>query len=632
MNKILAKIISFFVPLSMLVSSFFGLPSAYIEYENPEKYDPTLGQIVVDNDLSLPRITLIQNNSSDYVIVRGENATPAEITAAETLQDYLNQITDVKLPILLETAPEQTKEIVVGKTNREGTATYTVDRTKLGDEGLKIFAFQEKLVITGGEQRGTLYGVYTFLEEVLGCRWFTKDFIVVPQVESVSVRRSLDIEQIPIFEFRDLSWGPTYNEAFSVAQKNNSNFTTTLTEKNGGGVIGIGLGHSFGYQLPVDTYFASHPEYYALNDDGEREPTQPCLTNPEVLQIVTKSVMNSLRANPNADFISVSQNDNPHFCKCDNCRMVDEAEGSPAGSLMRFVNNVSAEVEKEFPNICVQTLIYDHTRKAPTITTPNDNVIIHICSGDSCFSHPLSEGCLKDPFGNTFTQDLESWKKIADKIYVYDYTTNFSHYSAPHPNFGVLQENMQYFAQSNVSGVWAEGCGQLQNNGEFSHLRSYLLSKLLWDPYTDMEKHINEFMLAYYGDGYQYIKRFIDFSDKRGKLDHLTMWSKPSKSVYFSVADLKKFDQWWNEAEKLAKNDFELTNLEASKIQIRYYKSFTQKCEFSMFKNTAAEGEALYNDFVRFGIDRVGTGSYKLLKPREEIDFSKPIREWRVDA
>ncbi|HZK38647.1 MAG TPA: hypothetical protein VFD23_00680, partial [Clostridia bacterium] len=85
-------------------------------------------------------------------------------------------------------------------------------------------------------------------------------------------------------------------------------------------------------------------------------------------------------------------------------------------------------------------------------------------------------------------------------------------------------------------------------------------------------------------------------------------------------------------AEKLAKNDFELTNLEASKIQIRYYKSFTQKCEFSMFKNTAAEGEALYNDFVRFGIDRVGTGSYKLLKPREEIDFSKPIREWRVDA
>lgn len=632
MNKILVKTISFFVTLSMLVSSFLGLPFAYLKYENPEKYDPSLGQVMVDNDRSVPRISLIQNNSSDYVIVRGANASPAEITAAETLQDYLKQITGVALPVIPDTMPEQTKEIVVGKTNREGAATYTVDRTKLGDEGLKVFTFAEKLVIAGGEQRGTLYGVYTFLEEVLGCRWFTKDLTVILEAESVSIRRSLNIEQIPIFEFRDLSWGPAYNEAYSVAQKNNSNFTTTLTEKNGRGVTGIGLGHSFAYQLPADKYFATHPEYYALNDNGERAHTQPCLTNPDVLQIVTQSVMDSLRANPNADFISVSQNDNPHFCKCDNCKMVDEAEGSPAGSLMRFVNDVSEEVRKEFPDICVQTLIYDHTRKAPSITIPNDNVIIHICSGDSCFSHPLSDGCLKDSYGNTFAQDLEDWRKISDKIYVYDYTTNFSHYLAPHPNFGVLQENMQYFAQSNVSGVWAEGCGQLQNNGEFSHLRSYLLSKLLWDPYTDVEKHMNEFMLAYYGDGYQYIKKYIDFSGERGKINHLTMWSSPAKAVYFSATDLRKFDKWWDEAEKLAKNDFELTNLQASRIQIRYYKSFTQKCEFSKYKNIAAEGEALYNDFVRFGINRTGTGSNKLLKPREEIDFSKPIREWRVDA
>lgn len=632
MNKILVKIISFFVSLSMLIPSVFGLPSAYSKYENPEKYDPSLGEIVVDSDMSVPRIFLIQNSSSDYVIVRGENASPAEIAAAETLQDYLDQITGVNLPILLDTAPEQTKEVIVGKTNREGIDTYTIDRTKLGDEGLKFFAYKEKLVIAGGEQRGTLYGVYTFLEDVLGCRWFTKDLTVVPEAIDVSIRRSLNIEQIPLFEFRDLSWGPAYNEAYSVAQKNNTNFTTTLSEKNGGGLVGIGLGHSFGHQLPSSKYFETYPEYYALNDVGEREDTQPCLTNPDVLQIVTQSVLDSLRANPNVDFISVSQNDNPHYCKCDDCRMIDEAEGSPAGTLMRFVNNVAIEVAKEFPDVCVQTLIYDHTRKAPKITVPNENVIIHICSGDSCFSHPLSDGCLEDPFGNTFAQDFESWNEIADKVYVYDYTTNFSHYLAPHPNFDVLQRNMQYFAENKVSGVWAEGCGQLQNNGEFSHLRAYVLSKLLWDPYTDMEKHMNEFMLAYYGAGYQHIKKYIDFSVERGKMNHLTMWSSPSKAAYFSAADLRKFDRWWDQAEKLAKNELELANLQASRIQIRYYKSFTQRCEFSKWRNTAAEGEALYDDFVRFGINRTGTGSNKLLKSREEIDFSKPIREWRVDA
>jgi formylglycine-generating enzyme required for sulfatase activity len=65
--------------------------------------------------------------------------------------------------------------------------------------------------------------------------------------------------------------------------------------------------------------------------------TQPCLTNPEVLKIVTQAVLAELKQNPNAQNISASQNDNDRYCRCPKCAALDEREGTPMGSLLTFV-------------------------------------------------------------------------------------------------------------------------------------------------------------------------------------------------------------------------------------------------------------------------------------------------------
>ena len=117
-----------------------------------------------------PKMTIIEDGESKYVIVRGAQASPSEITAAEKLQEYLERISGCKLAIITDEMPAQGKEIIVGKTNREGASTYEVPHEELGDDGFILRTFGGSIVIAGGEQRGTLYGVFDFLQKFLGCR------------------------------------------------------------------------------------------------------------------------------------------------------------------------------------------------------------------------------------------------------------------------------------------------------------------------------------------------------------------------------------------------------------------------------------------------------------------------------
>lgn len=622
---------AFLLSLSTLLPSVLGLPSAYTPYDDGEKYNASLGEIHVEMDTSAPHITLAENGASGYVIVRGADASPSEVTAADTLQDYFARMTGITLPVVTDAEAPQEKEILVGKTNREGPDSFTIDRKKLGDDGLNVLVYGEKLVIAGGELRGTLYGVYTFLEEVLGCRWFTIELTVVPEYDFISVRRDLSMEQIPLFDNRDVYWRSTFDAEFSVAQKLNSGINSgrNLTESLGGSVQYAGqFVHTFNALVPPAQYFSEHPEYYAYTENGKRETSQLCLTNPSVLQIVIANAKQWLRDNPQAKIISISQNDGEGYCTCENCKAIDAEEGSPAGSLLRFVNAAAIEIAKEFPDVWVDTLAYDYTRQAPSITVPEPNVVIRLCTIECCFSHPITECPVADKSGRKFSEDLKAWQAICDKIQIWDYTTNYSHYLTPYPNFGVLQANVQFFAENNVKSIFEQGNNMIVNNGEFAHLKAYLLSKLLWNPYTDLEKHMNEFMLAFYGEGYQSIMKYIDFTVERTQMKHIEYNSKPGEVLYLSSADLKHCEGWWDEAEAAAQTEFQKDNIRCSRLQLTYYKNFTRKGEFSLLKNKAETGEAFYDELVRFGITRLKE-RYPL-NEKDQIDFTKKVDTWHL--
>src|SRR6185312_10973049 len=86
--------------------------------------------------------------------------------------------------------------------------------------------------------------------------------------------------------------------------------------------------HTFNELVSPDTYGKTHPEYFSLVN-GQRLPgTQLCLSNPEVLSVLTASLKQRIAARPKATYWSVSQNDNDQYCHCDPCMAINAKYGN----------------------------------------------------------------------------------------------------------------------------------------------------------------------------------------------------------------------------------------------------------------------------------------------------------------
>lgn len=565
---------------------------------------------IFDEPEEVETMTIIENGASDYVIVCAKSKGDPEHTAALKIQHYLKEISGVQLPIVSDTVDASDKEIIVGKTNREGSE-YTIDRSNFHLEDVNVFTLGEKIVIAGAERRGTLYGVYTFLEKALGCRWYAHDLIFLPEGDTVKVPVDLSVTEKPYLEYRETDWISPKNVEYSIANKLNGNTYRPLSDENGGFMGYVG---SFAHTLTTNfcaasKYFDSNPEYFALHD-GERTPKQLCLTNPDVLNIIISEVKTILQGDPDA-IVSLTQHDNQDYCECAGCRAIDEYEGSQAGTMITFVNKVADAIKGEFPDAAIDTFAYQYTRTPPKYVVPRDNVIVRLCSIECCFSHTLNDPeCEQNA---QFCEDLKRWAQISNRLYVWDYTTNYSNYAGPFPNFHVIQENMQFFVENNVVGIYEEGnYTAIECDAEFAEYRAYLLSCLLWDPYCDLEKESDGFLRNYYGDGWQYVKEYIRITcAKTGQNDkHMTIFKSMTDESILKLTknEIEYIDELWINAKALAQNDLIYENVERSELSWRYWKGCNKEAEFSRTGNTLGwrdENQKLYEDFKRLGITRL---------------------------
>jgi hypothetical protein len=279
--------------------------------------------------------------------------------------------------------------------------------------------------------------------------------------------------------------------------------------------------------IPPDRYFTGHPEWFSeIGGQRRGENAQLCLTNEEMRGELVKNLRQRLRANPGATIASVSQNDCFGNCQCSRCTAVDNEEGGPAGTLLRFVNAVAADLEREFPNVAIDTLAYQYTRKPPAHVRPRANVIVRLCSIECSFSKPLA-----DERNQAFRDDLVGWSKICDRLYIWDYTTNFANYVLPHPNLRVLGPNIRFVVDHGVRGVFEQGAYQSYGS-EMAELRGWVLAKLLWDPSRDPQQLIDEFLDGYYGPAARFIREYL-------KVTHDAVEASGDPLGCFSPADAK---------------------------------------------------------------------------------------------
>ncbi len=444
----------------------------------------------------------------NWDIVVDSEAIPSEKYAAQEFQHFFRQVTGMLLSIH-NTSEKSSNHVYIGESVALTESGVTIDISELEEEGLHVIIRDDLLAIVGGRPRGTLYGVYQFLEDELGVRFLTHDHIHFPDCSKSQIL-CREYTYKPPFSFR---WSYyTENSKYPEFATRLRVNTVAKDEKLGGKTAQNLISHSFHLLVPFSKYGKEHPEYYALVD-GVRDTNttgggpQLCVTNPEVIKIAAESAIRYIDEHKGVKNISVSQADTDRYCHCDRCQAINQREGTPMGSQLAFVNAVAELVEKEFPDVKVGTLAYWYTRKPPKTIRPRHNVQIQLCSIECCTLHPIdNQDC---PRNREFCHDLNEWSKICDDIWIWNYNTNFTAYDLPFPNLRSIGPNVRYFLRNKVKGVFMQANGN-GSSGELSDLRNYLIARMLWNPKLDDQKAIVEFVQLHYKNAAQPILDYIN--------------------------------------------------------------------------------------------------------------------------
>jgi len=455
-------------------------------------------------------------------VVLGENPKPEHKRAAEVFTKYWKLTTGHDASI--SSKPEKRVNIRIGRSiippellidlDLEGLEPdgFVLDtlREPMGNKGAAALQTDRHLLIVGGT-RGIIYAVYEFFEQFMGVRWLAPGEVHVPE-HAPSALPQIHARVVPPFEYRYTDYVKGIDDVeFIEAHK-------LLQENDFGAFV-----HTVYDLVPPEKYYAEHPEYYSLVNGERRAPVgidwrdpevmrqhpelqaQLCFSNPEVAEVIAEELRKRIKENPEPRIWSVSQMDWGNYCECDECRAIDEEEGSHAGALLTCVNRVARALADEFPEHRIETLAYEWSRKPPMHLVPEANVIIRLCSVECDFARPLTNPKFEE--NRLFQDDMDGWAKLTKNLYIWNYAANLRNFQTPHPNFQVIQPNLQFFKERGAIGVFEQGCPV--PGGEFAALRRYLLAECLWQPDVDDGAVFAEFLDLYYGLAEPYIRQYL---------------------------------------------------------------------------------------------------------------------------
>ncbi len=504
---------------------FVGLDE--LDEDKPEKTNP------VDS------ITIGGVDISNFTIVIPDKSDALMNYTSDRLRSYIYQACGVNLNITDD------ESSVSG--NMIKYVYDTEDKYELGKEGYRVEVGSDgNVIFTCGSMRGPLYVTFFFLEDVVGWRFLSDvDDVVTYLYEADSIDLPIGYQktEVPVFEYRAVSQaGVTYY-----------NFMMLKLNAVDGGGSGACTNAQYGWGVGT-LYFHAHSYAYQEWGDINSQPpdeyhrTQPCLTSEETYRhiidyntaLIEQRESWGQHLGETWTQISCSPNDNTDFCKCVNCSAVYKQEGSISGTVFRLANRVAETLNERYPGIEIFTIAYWDARKAPKMTRPLDNVCVCYCingCNNHTYDHPeeceAAGGNERYPIRNfDGTSDgysannielgyYEDWLELTNNIFVWYYSVSVSFYMGPSPNLFNIYNDLKYIAASGARGVYFEGNGE-QCSSSFEMLKAYMASKMNWDPFMSEEEYndlFNEFLMIYYGDGWQYIREYIELSDEAGNLN-----------------------------------------------------------------------------------------------------------------
>jgi hypothetical protein len=534
------------------------------------------------------------------VIIQQADATAPERKAADELAQTLEKITGAKFPIHEAAEKISGNAILIGPGPIAKKLFPEIPFADLKPDEMIIRTKGNKLLLAGGRTRGTLYAVCRFLQEQCGVRWWTPWATTIPHRSDLAIKE-LNIRYAPPFESRSPFWFPAFNAEWSY-RNGSTDQNARLTAEQGGCIkYAKGMAHTFYRLVPPEKYFAEHPEWFSLiNDERTTERAQLCLTNPKLRDFVVERVKEWLREVPDANIVSVTQNDCAGWCECPNCKALDDAEGSHVGTMLTFANYIAEKIAPDFPSVAVDTFAYQYTRTPPKTLKARTNVIVRLCSIECNFREPLD-----GPSNAKFADDIRKWSQICSRLYIWDYTTDFSNYVLPHPNWFTLGPNIRFFQKYGVKGVFEQGAYQ-DYGGEMAEMRAWVLAQLLWNPQQDDRALIREFLNGYYGEkAGPLIEKYLELIYKSSEGLFIGCYLRVNPPTHLRFSILSQAEELWQQAENAVRNDPEkLARVRIGHLPVRYaflknWNWLRHDCESQKAKWPVAESRKTVGDEFR---------------------------------
>lgn len=449
-------------------------------------------------------------------IILPENPSVVEQTAASELANYLEKIYGREFFITPEVdVKSEGIQIFVGRTDFARDHGVIVD--DLESEEWLVRSVDKNLIVIGGGSRGTLYGIYHYLEDVLGVRWWNPWEESIPNLSEIPTT-DLDLQGKPAFRYRAIAYTYAFDGGrFSARNRLNRDAHRKISPEYGG-EFGYGPPysvHTFNHYFPPSQYFAKHPEWYGVRDGKRVDNGQLCLTNRELREAFLEKLIHyiedshssaiSKEENPPVVF-NVSQNDGGMAtgCECEQCQAIVEAEGAESGVLLNFINYLADGVKESYPEVYIETLAYLYSEPPPNHVRPRDNVIIMLCDTTSDLLKPIPA-----EENRIFRDMVKEWSKISDHLFVWDYAITFSHpIGLPMPTVQTYAEDHRFFAEHHVQGIFTEL--EYPVRADMRDLKVWTLIKIMEDPYADLDELVYTFTEGFYGPAGKYIREYLD--------------------------------------------------------------------------------------------------------------------------
>lgn len=530
-------------------------------------------------DKDLPPVTGLTFNGNpieSYTIVYKDGNKIAKNTA-KYLKEKIELACGVTLDVVTDAEVPEGPEILVGSTNRDAFGVkYYRDGEDICSFEITVQGNFVTLVGKDDAHDGTEYAGNWFAKEILEIDFCTEDVAYYNTVRGKDIPDGYILKENPLYEYRQIYWSGYPDEVCAGSPFKGTGYVHNIMD------FTESLGRSTG--------------------------ADPCLTDPEIIETAKKNVLATLTKKPELQTMWISMNDTDSCCMCAECQEVYRQEGSRFGTWARFLNIIAEAAEEVNPEVDFWTLAYLYCT-APCNSQLDENIVIYYCPIRNCASHTYNDPSC--PLNRSIYNHLTGWSKVCSKIYIWDYSTDFTFNLSAFPITTALRENKSWFYDLGVRGEFNNAVTGI--TGEFGALKSYLIGELQWDPKMSEEEYnekINAFLKGFYGPGWKYIREYIDITEELSDKNHFSYYAVPRAILTDDqiLANRDRLDALWDAAEANADNKEQLERIQRSRLSWRFMKlngSYINDFVNGDAASRAAytnENTVFYGDTVKFEV------------------------------